>query len=392
MELDTRTLFVVAVPAAFLFFAVQLAVWSARRNDPALAFWALANLVGGIGAVLIALRGTVPEIVSIALANALLVASLSLVWTGMRRFAGRELSLSLPLGFPLLAFVLLGLAPLVSENYVLRTGVTSVLLGIGNLAIALDLARDQRREHLRARTFLVWVFGLQGLFYFYRALQSPELIRDSDILAPDAFQSLTLLLSNLKLLAWNLGALLMANERMHNRLHHAATCDALTNVLNRAGFREMGARQLQRSRDDRRPVCVLLMDLDRFKSVNDRYGHDAGDRVLCAFAQCARGAIRPTDLLARFGGEEFCALLPDADEAAALQIGERVRQEFAAIVTPAAGAEIRCTASIGVARIQIPDETIHAALIRADAALYRAKASGRNRICLADVTEAPLAA
>ena len=371
------------MPSAFLFFGVQLAGWSVRRSDSALALWAISNLVGGIGALLIAMRGRLADFTTMAVANALIVASLCVVWAGMRRFAGQPVPHALVFGLPLLALVLLGIVPGIADSYSLRTVVTSGLLSAVNLAIAVDLQRSQRLESLRARTFLVWVFALTAAFYGWRAWASRHLAADSNLLVPDTIVGLTLLIGNLKLVAWNLGALLMANERMQVRLMYAATYDALTNVLNRAGFRDLGARQLQRSMNGGRPISVLLMDLDRFKSVNDRYGHDAGDSALCAFAESARLSLRPSDLLARLGGEEFCALLPDADADTARDVAERLRANFAALEIASGNERIRGTVSIGVAQIEAPDEAIHAALSRADVALYRAKADGRDRVVMA---------
>lgn len=395
IELDIRTLFILAVPSAFLFFGVQLAVWSARRTDATLALWAIGNFIGGCGALFVALRGRLPDLLSIGFANALLVGSLCAVWAGMRRFGGQPVPHALVFGVPAVAFVLLGIVPAIADSYALRTVVTSMMIGAVNLAVAIDLQRCQRQEALRARVFLVWVFGLNALFYFWRAWASRDLAPDSNLLVPDRIVGLTLLIGNLKLAAWNIGALLMANERMQVRLLHAATSDALTKLLNRAGFRDLGERQHQRSRHGQRPLSVLLMDLDRFKSINDRHGHDAGDRALCAFSECALQSLRPTDLLARLGGEEFCALLPDTDATAACEVGERLRSNVAALATRSGGESLRLTVSIGVAQIELPDESVHAALSRADVALYRAKAEGRDRVAMASprtVATAPLRA
>lgn len=384
IELDTRTLFILAVPSAFLFAAVQLAVWSVRRTDRALALWACGNLIGCVGALGITARGLVPDLVSIALANALLVGSLCAVWAGMRSFSARSSPLTVLIGIPVLTFVLLGLVPVVAERYSLRVVVTSLMLGTVNLLTAIDLQRFQRGEPLRARLFLVWTFAFSAVFYFWRAWASRNVAPDSNVLVPDVVSGATLLIANLKMLAWNLGALLMANERMQARLILAATCDSLTQVLNRAGFRDLAERQRRRSVAANQPLSVLLMDLDRFKSVNDRFGHDAGDNALCEFAAAAREALRPTDLLGRLGGEEFCVLLPQTDLRAALDAGERVRAAVARMEVFTMGRGFHVTVSVGVAQIRLPDETVEAALSRADRALYRAKAAGRDRVMAAE--------
>lgn len=141
IELDIRTLFILAVPSAFMFFGVQLAVWSARRTDATLALWAIGNFIGGCGALLVALRGRLPDLLSIAFANALLVASLCAVWAGMRRFGGQPVPIALVFGVPVVAFVLLGIVPAIADSYALRTVVTSLVIGAVNLAVAIDLQR-----------------------------------------------------------------------------------------------------------------------------------------------------------------------------------------------------------------------------------------------------------
>lgn len=383
MTLDVRTLFIIAVPAAFLFFAVQLAVWSARRNDQALLLWAMSNLLGGLGAIAVALRPVLDERFAIPISQTLILGGLCLSWAGMRSFAQRPFPSSLI--FFLLAVNLAGVsaAPFLSDSFTARTMITSTLLGVVNLIIAYELLADQRHERLRARSVLAAIFAAQGLFYLYRTWEARHYSPDAHIFQSEPLQAMTLLVGNLKLIAWNIVALLMANERLTNRLVHAASCDALTNVLNRAGFRELSGRQIQRSQQSRSPASVLLMDIDHFKKVNDRYGHEAGDRVLCQFADTVRQALRPTDLLARHGGEEFCALLPDSDAATAQAVAERVRASFEKSATSSGGIEIRATVSIGVAQLNMPDEQIQSALARADAALYQAKDAGQNRVMLA---------
>ncbi len=188
---------------------------------------------------------------------------------------------------------------------------------------------------------------------------------------------------------FDLASFLMVFERQETRLVRRASVDSLTNVLNRAGFNELASRQSRRNGRELRPISVLVMDLDFFKKVNDSYGHEAGDAVLRAFAQAARTALRPTDLLARAGGEEFWALLPRSNLAEAERIAQRVCDGFRHVRVAFKGQSIAATVSIGVAEANTENETIQAALSRADLALYAAKHEGRDRVVTAD---APLAA
>jgi diguanylate cyclase (GGDEF)-like protein len=178
--------------------------------------------------------------------------------------------------------------------------------------------------------------------------------------------------------------MLIPSERQRNQLRRAAQDDALTNLLNRGGFSALAGRQLSRCRQAGQPCTVLLMDLDHFKRVNDTYGHEAGDRLLCAFAEAVRAQSRATDLVARYGGEEFCALLTDTDSARAVAVAERIRHAFAAVTVPVKGGAMGTTVSIGVAELLPAGESLEQALRRADHALYAAKHAGRDRVVAAE--------
>lgn len=157
---------------------------------------------------------------------------------------------------------------------------------------------------------------------------------------------------------------------------HALT-DALTGIGNRRWMQDMFERELTRSRHGGHPVCLMMVDVDNFKFINDQYGHIAGDRLLASVAQALRGDLRPTDLIARFGGDEFSVLLPGTDLAQALDAAERLRAHVSA-ASPAALAK-PITISIGVARAG-PDDDLDALVHRADSAMYLAKAAGRDRV------------
>jgi len=153
---------------------------------------------------------------------------------------------------------------------------------------------------------------------------------------------------------------------LHNRRYMMSHLETL--------FEEAAARD--------KPVSVLMVDIDYFKSVNDTYGHDAGDAVLREFAERVRRNIRGIDLACRLGGEEFVVVMPDTDLAKAYLIGERLRQCIAAapFYVGEGACALRVTASVGVATIESPDDTPSLILKRADQALYCAKRDGRNRV------------
>jgi diguanylate cyclase (GGDEF)-like protein len=163
-----------------------------------------------------------------------------------------------------------------------------------------------------------------------------------------------------------------------------ALTDALTGLGNRHWMKDMFEREVTRARHNRRSLCLMMIDVDNFKRFNDQYGHIAGDRVLIAVAEALREYLRPTDLVARFGGDEFAVLLPDAEIAHAQQTADRLRTCVASLSPPSLSTAI--TISIGVST-NGPDDDVDSLVQRADAAMYDAKEQGRNRVAVRAASE-----
>lgn len=173
------------------------------------------------------------------------------------------------------------------------------------------------------------------------------------------------------------------------QLERAASTDPKTGLLNAVAWEQVAQRELTRAGRTGGSLAVLMIDIDRFKPVNDRYGHIAGDRVLKAVGRCLSADVRDYDTVGRFGGEEFVAVLPDANDLTAMAIAERLRARveaftMASVVEDPAPPMDALTVSIGVARLPIDGQELSDLLHAADRALYQAKALGRNRVQLAD--------
>ena len=167
--------------------------------------------------------------------------------------------------------------------------------------------------------------------------------------------------------------------RLHE-LQRLATPDVLTQSSNRRYFFDNAEQAFNESKQAGTALAFLLLDVDDFKKVNDRYGHQVGDRVLQRVAQCASGALRRGDLFGRIGGEEFAVLLPGCDQVTARQIGERLQREVQRLRFKEDEQTFGISVSQGLTLLQPHDENLSALYGRADAALYQAKRNGKDRI------------
>jgi diguanylate cyclase (GGDEF)-like protein len=174
-------------------------------------------------------------------------------------------------------------------------------------------------------------------------------------------------------------------ERVNKNLAELATIDPLTQVANRRAVEQRLAHEFQRERRYKHPLACILIDIDHFKAVNDNYGHPTGDKVLIEVAAAIRESIRTTDLVARFGGEEFIVLAPETSSAAAHMVAERIRKSITEKTTAKMDQGLPVvTASLGVSSTEISVGNETELVAKADAALYKAKHEGRNRVVIAN--------
>ena len=176
----------------------------------------------------------------------------------------------------------------------------------------------------------------------------------------------------------NLAGRVAELRRAHDRLQEMASTDALTNLYSRRWWFDLAGTEFARARRHGGPLSVLIADLDRFKGINDRFGHDAGDRVLRTFADLLRRDCRQTDIIGRIGGEEFALALPETTIAQAQTLAGRLTDGCRALAVPVGDESIAWSCSIGVTERHEDDAEIDSALRRADAALYQVKREGRD--------------
>jgi diguanylate cyclase (GGDEF)-like protein len=173
----------------------------------------------------------------------------------------------------------------------------------------------------------------------------------------------------------------IAMRRYQRRISALATTDVLTELPNRRGFDLLANQALQEAKRNNSPLSTLLIDIDHFKNINDAYGHLGGDEVLRSFARHLRASMRQSDIICRWGGEEFVILLKDTDSGTAQLLAEKIRAQTELNRYPFAGINLHATISLGLTELR-QEDSLDQLLGRADRALYRAKESGRNRVCI----------
>jgi diguanylate cyclase (GGDEF)-like protein len=290
----------------------------------------------------------------------------------------------LPTDAHALAFVIvllvswLGLTPAYAA---LRVSVNAAVLAAIALVIAADLYRYGRDVVRERHSWLLAVplvaaaagFSLRGLRALWGAQSvGPEMITDSNVNLVSAVVYMVIALTfHATLIGLVVGRILID-------LRYRSRHDGLTGLLNRRAMEETLPGQMQRSRRTGEPFTVLMLDLDHFKTINDRHGHAAGDRALKHTAAALKAELREVDAVGRFGGEEFLVLMPGATVETALPVAERLRTALLTNALGVEGATLLLSASIGVAQWREPAEEPSRLLMRADAALYRAKLRGRD--------------
>jgi len=175
-------------------------------------------------------------------------------------------------------------------------------------------------------------------------------------------------------------------RRVHtyaSQLFRLAMTDTMTGTSNRRAFMELSQREISRAGRHGHALSVLMMDIDKFKSINDTFGHAVGDEAIKHLVACAEAVLRPEDTVGRLGGEEFAVIMPYTNAEQAATVGERIRAHVeATVLTASTGQQIPFTVSIGVCPVDAADETVEPALNHADMALYQSKTGGRNRVTL----------
>jgi len=373
MPLDLRTMAAMLAASALL-MSVALCTGIRARSAGGFMKWNLGLGLLAVGWSLVALRGLLPDRAAVAAGDALLLAGFCLQLAAVAEFGQQPAPRALwMLPGPLLFAVLLLL-----HSQAALTTAASLACGAalaGTATAARRLAGGGAPRHM-----LALACDAATIILLARAAAASFPLQPLPALfAASALDQAALVGLFITSFAASIAFLLLHSERSEAGLRRLAAFDPLTEIFNRLAFLGLAESQLSRARRSGEPCALLMLDLDHFRHVNDRFGRAAGDRVLRELAAALRGAVRAGDLVGRYGEEEFCVLLPNTALRAALEVAERLR---ATVAAQRLGALARAvTVSIGVApcEVQLPG-SLHAAITRAELALYRAKKGGRDRV------------
>jgi diguanylate cyclase (GGDEF)-like protein len=385
MNLDVNTLFLVTIYVEAILGLLLLFAWVQNTAIYAVAWWGFADLLRAASVVLFGMYGSVPDLVSIDLANAVLFTSFALTWTGARVFDHRKPRPILLFGGAVLWLVLCRL-PSIANSWDLRVLFSSGIITAYTWAAAYEFWRG-RSEPLVSRWPAIFMLFAHGSLYLLRTpfgAMLPWHAANTEV-----FESVWLTVLSFEALLFTISIafilLAMAKERTEHRHKTASLIDPLTGIANRRAFLHDSEAQLKRQASDPHPTAVMLLDLDNFKGINDRFGHAMGDRVLQMFGEIGSSCMHRLDVFGRLGGEEFAVLLANTTRERALAVAEEIRATFAEATREVDGKPVVATVSIGIVISYDAVLDLSALLAQADHALYRAKDNGRNRIEIASI-------
>jgi diguanylate cyclase (GGDEF)-like protein len=376
--LDLHTLFLgqtclLAATAAMLWVSRSdadrgngMRMWRYAITSQALAYLVLATPAGGLSATVTGLVANLAGAVGVAL-----------FFVAIRRFAGLGFG-----GRRLAAMVAaVTIAGAITGEHVAWAAIfNGFAYASYEWLNAITLWRAPRPETARVQRVVALFYVCMGIVLPVRAIVllligQSRLSLDQD----NAWQVPIYAFGFVYLVVTNLGFLLMCKTRAEAETRLQARTDDLTGLANRRALDEEIGHALDGAQRSQRPFAIVMVDVDRFKFINDTHGHAVGDATLAAFSARLADALRGPDRAYRYGGEEFCLLLADTDLAGANAVAERVREQ---IMLPFEGAMRALTASFGVTAWQ-PGDAFDSLLHRADRALYTAKSGGRNRVEMA---------
>jgi diguanylate cyclase (GGDEF)-like protein len=379
--IDIRT-FMLVLAIGNIGFAMLMAGYArTAAANPAMRVWAWAKLVLGCAHLLSWLRPDLPYAAVPFIANTAMVLGFAFELAAYCIFFGFARWKRVLIPCAALAVLILHGARFYGATPNHLIVIMSLIIAASTGAMAYILLRPGDGHTLLRR-----LIGSNDILFFiamswraYTGVVDTNMV----VMTPGIVQSVTYLAGFMLTIVNGFGFLLLCKEKDDEQMARLATIDSLTGLVNRRAFFERTESARLLAARLRSPIALMMIDIDHFKRLNDRFGHATGDEALCLFASTAQRILRDHDIMGRLGGEEFALVLPATDIEGALQAADRLRDAVSAAVMPTSGNPYTMTISIGVVVID-PNEHINAALARADHALYAAKSGGRDRVVVGE--------
>jgi diguanylate cyclase (GGDEF)-like protein len=388
MQLNVETLALINGAQALV---LALMLWFGTRSGSnhavkGLRLRAVSLLAEACGDFVLAFDFAMSPLAMLLIGNTFNLSAQALTIVALRMVLGRPLRWRTAIALGVAGWLSVTYLSTAHPDYRVRVLCGSFFLAC-NAALNIDaLWGGCRKRDTRAQCMLLWTYVLAVALLVWRNLSLWMLSTPPQgIGAPSTVNAIYVLLFGLEPLLASVGFLLLYNEILQRDLHDLARIDPLTGVVNRLGLLEASDALLARARDRRESIGVLLIDADHFKSINDRFGHDDGDRVLLELVASIRRMLRTGDLVGRVGGEEFLVLSPSVKEADLMALAERIRLAVEHTLFYVNGQSYALTVSIGAAIAEPGESDMMAVRRRADGALYEAKHAGRNCVRIAAV-------
>ena len=379
--LDLRTLAVVLMLISFALSTVTIYVWRSSKTYDGFGWWTFGSITAALTFVLLGFLGRSSQVTSIILATATGTGTLIVWYLGIRKFLGRSMPYRSAFFVWLFSIVVPVWFTFIQISPLFRIVIMSLLVAVITGASAYEFHGAPDRESRPIFNIARISYGVFAVWMFVRAVIT---VFEPQTFSTTSGQAWTLIIYIICLVFWTFNYLILNNHRMRLELEAAkaglakqASTDFLTGVPNDRSFSEIGHREFMRAIRYRYPLSVVMMDLDGFKRINDKFGHAQGDLVLKSAVDACTKKLRSSDTFARLGGDEFGIILAFTTAENARVVADVLRE---AVATSNNSSNLSVTASFGVAEMLDTDTEIKQLLDRADKNLYEAKRLGRNRV------------
>ncbi|OAJ95087.1 GGDEF domain-containing protein [Vibrio bivalvicida] len=385
IELDIPTLSVVCVLLSLTYCIGLSLIQTLQPRFNGINLIAFALLLLGLGFMLMSFGNNVSLWVSKVLANSIVALSFILILHGICLLRGYSVSLA-NCGYyslPLIVILLTYLTHFSSSTDARIAIMASYTSGLSFLAIYAN-QKGSREDIAPSKWLLTLGMSIYALYGVFRLIMLPFADRIDDFMVANWIQQLAFITIMTMIIFIGFAITWMLTGRLVATIYDSSLKDELTRLYNRRALEEFAPKEVARAQRFEHPLSVLLIDIDKFKKINDMYGHQAGDHVLKTIGRILRIETRKNDFSFRYGGEEFLIILPETSLKQAQIVAEKLRSVIGRTTMLPSNREF-CTASFGVSELQ-EGEHWEVLIERADKALYDAKNQGRNRVVVSQYT------